>query len=94
MYDGHMILYFTNVTYLCKMFRNAQHIKEAARSSKKLFHFYRNHWISWSNYFTLITYGRALGALSVYEKLKNTVTMKTLSKVEKSMRYLNILSYL
>jgi 1,4-dihydroxy-2-naphthoate octaprenyltransferase len=59
------------------------------------FHFYRNHWISWNYYFALCTYGRAKGAYDVYEKkTKNTNTMKTLSKVEKSMVCLNVLSYL
>ncbi len=44
-------------------------------------------------YFTLITYGRVYDALTVYEKIKNIGIMKTLSKVEKNMVYLNILSF-
>ncbi len=46
-----------------------------------------------NNYFVLITYGRAEGALTVYEKIKNIGIMKTLSNVEKNMVYLNILSF-
>ncbi len=47
-----------------------------------------------NNYFVLITYGRAEGALTVYEKTKNIGIMKTLSKVEKNMVCLNIISFL
>ncbi len=40
------------------------------------------------------TYGRVIDALVVYEKSKNIEIMKTLSKVEKSIVCLNILSFL
>jgi hypothetical protein len=42
----------------------------------------------------MCTYSRIRDALVVYEKLKNTETMKTLSKVEKIMVYLNVISFL